>query len=220
MDTVLKSRSGKTHVDEETIKNDAIPGFFRVIHGVLTPEECSQIIHMAENKGFVKAALYTDHLGRDHFSETRKSQRCIIDSFGFAEELWRRIQAVVPPVWHAGGQTVVGLNERLRILKYFPGDEFKPHSDGAYTAPNGDSSKITVLIYLNEGYEGGFTHYNSYEGLIAVVPKIGAVVLQDQALGHCVPPLQTGVKYALRTEVMYRPVPQTSPEYRDFVIKE
>jgi hypothetical protein len=218
MDTVL-SGTAKTFTDAETIKHDAIPGFFRVMHGVLSPEECAQIVHMAENKGFEKAALYTDNAGRDHFSDTRKSLRCIIDSFGFTEELWRRVEAVVPPAWHTAGQTAVGLNERLRILKYHPGDEFKMHSDGAYTAPNGDSSKITLLIYLNEGYEGGFTHYSSYEGMIAVVPKIGAVVLQDQALGHCVPPLQKGVKYALRTEVMYRPIPTGQTEFREFTVK-
>ena len=219
MDTVL-SGTAKTFADAETIKHDAIPGFFRVIHGVLSPEECAQIIHMAENKGFEKAALYTDHTGHDHYSDRRKSQRCIIDSFGFAEELWRRIKAVIPSLWETAhsSPTVVGINERLRILKYHPGDEFKFHSDGAYTAPNGDTSKITILVYLNEGYEGGFTHYSSTEGMIAVVPKIGAVVLQDQGLGHGVPPLEKGVKYALRTEVMYRPVLQTSTEFRDFSV--
>lgn len=218
MDTVL-SVTAKMFVDKETIKHDTIPGFFRVIHGVLSPEECAQIIRMAENKGFEKAALYTDHTGHDHFSDTRKSQRCIIDSFGFAEELWRRVKAVVPTVWHTASQTVVGINERLRILKYHPGDEFKMHSDGAYTAPNSDTSKITILVYLNEGYEGGFTHYSSYEGMIAVVPRVGSVVLQDQALGHYVPPLQKGVKYALRTEVMYRPVPREPSEIREFTVK-
>jgi hypothetical protein len=218
MDTVL-TPEGPVITEEQTVKQDTIPGFFRVARGVLSSEECAQVIAVAEGKGFAKAALYTDVLGRDHFSEKRKSLRCIIDSFGFAERLWERIKAVVPANWKHG-ETVVGLNERLRILKYYPGDEFKPHSDGSYTAPNGDTSKITVLVYLNEGYSGGFTHYSSHEGPIAVVPKIGAVVLQDQALGHWVPPLVEGVKYALRTEVMYRPVPTEPRQFKDIVIRE
>jgi prolyl 4-hydroxylase len=216
MDSVL-APDGQIISADMAIRNEAIPGFFCLLHKVLTVKECDIVIDLVEEKGFVQAALYTDNAGRDHYSSARKSQRCIIDSFTFAEELWRRIQTIVPPVWKHG-EVVVGLNERMRILKYKPGDEFKMHSDGSYTAPNGDTSKITVLVYLNEGYQGGFTHYSSYEGPVAVIPKIGSVILQDQALGHFVPPLQSGIKYALRTEVMYRPPNLSDLQFKEFTI--
>jgi hypothetical protein len=39
---------------------------------------------------------------------------------------------------------------RFRFLRYDPGEYFKPHMDGSYRRDNGDESKITVFIYLNE----------------------------------------------------------------------
>ena len=200
-----------------------IPAYFRILHTVLTPKECSSIITLAESAGFDKAAFYTDHSGTNHYDlDIRRSQRLIVDSHRFVETLWERVKDHVPHIWPDTGSTVVGLNERLRILKYGVGDEFKSHRDGAYIAPNGDSSKITLLIYLNEGYSGGFTHYETIDGVFApVIPRTGSVVLQDQRLLHVVPPLEHGVKYAIRTEVMYRPPPRVfEGEFRVFEVKE
>ena len=39
---------------------------------------------------------------------------------------------------------------RLRILRYDPGDFFKPHYDGSYRRDNGERSYITIQLYLNE----------------------------------------------------------------------
>lgn len=202
MDTVL----GEHRVGECAIVRN-IPGFTQTIQQVLTPSECAAIIQIAEAKGFVPASIYTDATGQEHFSDTRKSSRCIIDSRPFVDRLWERIRHVVPPTWGHTHATCVGLNERLRILRYDPGDEFKPHSDGSYVAPSGAISKITILLYLNEGYEGGYTHFlhESNEAWIPIQPYVGSAVMQDQTLVHFVPPLVSGRKYVVRTEVMYQP---------------
>jgi hypothetical protein len=201
MDTVLAE--SYTIVGSPEIPEN-IPGFLQTLKNVLTPEECTAIIAIAETQGFVPASIYTDVGGREHFSDTRKSSRCIVDSHEFVKRLWTRLAPFVPPTWK--GATCVGLNERLRILRYDPGDEFKPHSDGAYTAPTGAISKITILIYLNEGYKGGYTHFLKEDGSwLAIEPHVGSVAMQDQALVHGVPPLESGRKYAIRTEVMYMP---------------
>lgn len=82
-------------------------------------------------------------------TDVRKSYRCIIDSVPFAEQLWERIKHAVPTTFQRGFQNhdAVGLNERIRVLRlrYYPGDEFKPHTDGQYGAPNGDVLHITPL---------------------------------------------------------------------------
>jgi hypothetical protein len=216
MDTVLS----ESHIivgNAEVPSN--IPGFLQTLKNVLTPEECAAIIDLAEAQGFVQASIYTDVGGREHYSDTRKSSRCIVDSHEFVTRLWARIEPFVPTTWK--GATCVGLNERLRILRYDPGDEFKPHSDGAYTAPSGAISKITVLIYLNEGYKGGYTHFLREDGQswLAIEPHVGSVAMQDQALVHGVPPLESGRKYAIRTEVMYMPK-YTVGAVKEFVVYE
>jgi hypothetical protein len=201
MDTLLAKEIDPPPFAEEVRH---IPGFFKCIPNVLSLDECQALIDLCEEKGFTTASLYTDKDGVEHYSDTRKSQRLILDSVPFAETLWKRIQRHVPTQWKPYEEPV-GLNERLRILKYMPGDEFKPHRDGNFISAEGHISRITLLIYLNEGYEGGFTHYYTHDGLwLGIPPKTGLVVLQDQNLYHCVPPLLNGCKYALRTEVMMR----------------
>ena len=48
-----------------------------------------------------------------------------------------------------------GLNERLRFLRYEPGEKFEPHLDGSFVRTDGDKagdrSFVTVLLYLNTG---------------------------------------------------------------------
>ena len=66
---------------------------------------------------------------------------------------------------------IVGLNERLRFLKYDKGEFFKPHWDGSYKREPveiknekniaqfriREESFVTVLIYLNDNFQGGET---------------------------------------------------------------
>jgi hypothetical protein len=197
-----------------------VPGYARILKEVLTPEECHRLIQIAEARGFVPASIYTDRSGKEYYSDTRKSYRCIIDSQKFVDTLFQRLQSILPQTWKAG-ETIVGLNERLRILRYYPGDYFAPHSDGSYASPCGDISKITILIYLNDGYEGGFTTFRTegeHDEWVSIFPETGMTVAQDQQLLHWVPPLEFGCKYVIRTEVMYRPI-QTQGEYKSVNIR-
>jgi hypothetical protein len=223
--TTVQQKPIDTVLDPEYIPNTDletpahIPGYMHTLQNILTPQECEDICEIAEATGFAAASLYTDGTGREHFSENRKSSRCILDSHMFAERLWRRLGPFMPATW--GSATCVGLNERLRILRYDPGDEFKPHSDGSYSAPGGAISKITVLLYLNAGYEGGFTHFLHEDGTtwVPIEPHVGSAAVQDQALVHGVPPLIRGRKYAIRTEVMYQPVVTVGP-YKEVKVYE
>jgi predicted 2-oxoglutarate/Fe(II)-dependent dioxygenase YbiX len=201
MDTILGQSVGNPVTPQPV--PDIAHGDVVVLRNVLTPEECAAIIRVAEERGFEKAALYNNH-----FSDVRKSQRCIVDSEVFVGALWPRLQHAVPPKW--GWQFVLDsqhpLNERLRILRYDPGDYFLPHRDGQYMSDSsGSISQITILLYLNEGYRGGYTEFKTTAGdWCPVVTGVGDVVLMDQTVSHHVPALLEGVKYSLRTEVMYK----------------
>ena len=199
MDTILTIREAA----QQVLSVDGVDGFLQIIPNVLTPEECQQIIREGEQKGFLPASLYTDKAGVEHFSELRKSYRCIIDSIPFAQMLWNRLEPFIPKRLSDGWE-VKGINERLRLLRYTKGDEFLPHTDGTYQNAASHMSKITILIYLNTGYKGGFTNFKNNQGSwTAILPEVGMVAIQDQGLLHCVPPLEEGTKYVLRTEVMY-----------------
>ena len=174
------------------------------------------LIDAAEAHGFKRASLYTDLFGKEYFSDTRKSERCIVDSVPFVAVLEERLRPLLPPDFRSG--KLKGMNERLRFLKYTAGDEFKPHIDGSYTADDGAISKITILIYLNADYTGAYTEFAGETTWIPVIPETGMVVLQDQSLLHRVPPLLTGCKYVIRTEVMYYPPAPNKSEFKEITV--
>jgi len=75
------------------------------------------------------------------------------------------------------------------------------------------------MIYLNSGghwmnisYEGGSTMFLSYYslGFTEYVPKSGSILVFDHELLHEGARLKEGVKYAIRTDVMYRHQGSTS----------
>ncbi|KAF9279228.1 hypothetical protein BGZ88_000093 [Linnemannia elongata] len=127
---------------------------------VLTPQECQAMIQRTESLGYDVALVNVGGTGAGagagiHMPGYRDGKRCIVDDVQFVRELWERVKAHVPPVWE--GRPVVGMNERLRFLKYHPGDQFAPHMDGEYrrTDGSGDVTKITIQFYLNGGEKDG-----------------------------------------------------------------
>ncbi len=108
----------------------------------------------------------------------------------------------------------VGLNERLRFFKYEPGDYFRPHSDGRFTEGSDDgiylasapTSFLTVMVYLNAPERGGDTRFlPPYGGGVAVAPAAGSALIFDHRLRHEGCMLEAGLKYAIRTDVMFVP---------------
>ena len=66
---------------------------------------------------------------------------------------------------------------------------------------------MTVLLYLNEGYQGGFTTiYDSAGRALPVAPRTGMALVHHHRVWHEVPMLREGVKHVIRTDVMYERV--------------
>jgi hypothetical protein len=65
---------------------------------------------------------------------------------------------------------------------------------------------MTIMIYLNEGFTGGCTQFldpKNESNSNDVVPKTGQALLFDHLIYHAGAPLTEGVKYAIRTDVMF-----------------
>ena len=64
-------------------------------------------------------------------------------------------------------------------------------------------------MYLNEGFEGGETTFLNYSGSeehVRCVPRTGMVLIFQHDILHEGSRLEKGRKYAVRTDVMYRPL--------------
>ena len=178
------------------------------ISGLFTREECDALIQRGEDLGYDKASIRTSG-GPKMMSKIRNNDRAEFTDTAFASELWARVEACVPPV--LDGARATGLYPEFRFYRYDPGQRFKRHVDGAVDMPNGDRSKLTFLIYLNQGYDGGDTVFSTYEygaGDVIVherrvVPQTGMVLVFRHELKHEGEELTAGRKYVLRTDVLY-----------------
>ena len=194
------------------LKKVCIPDQIFTLSNVLSPEECAEYIALSEHIGYTAAGLT---VGQDEYMmapNVRNNDRVILDDQERAADLWHRIAEYVPSridQWSA-----IGLNERLRFYRYDPGQRFALHGDGSYRRKNGDMSRLTFMIYLNDGFEGGETCFylaNPYLKLIdssgapdvSVVPTEGMALCFRHELRHEGAPVIRGRKYVLRSDVMY-----------------
>ena len=117
--------------------------------------------------------------------------------------MYKRIAHIIPNKYN--DMEFSEINPRFRFLKYNNGDFFAKHTDEHYKNDKNEISLITVLIYLNDDYEGGNTKFLFDDvNEISITPKIGLICLMDQNILHEVPNIKNGVKYVIRTELMYK----------------
>lgn len=95
-----------------------------LLFNVFTPEECKEWIEVTEQRQYSPALL---NLGSQQvlMTDVRDSDRCIIDDTHMAQKLYERIKSFLPNELY--NCKLVGLNERLRFLRYDKGQKFEPH---------------------------------------------------------------------------------------------
>lgn len=174
-----------------------------ILRNVFSKAECEEYIKKTEQMGYEDALVNIGGGRQLAMKDVRNNTRCIWDSFEEADRIWQRIRQHIPETW--AKKKVMGLNERLRFLRYDPGEYFAPHMDGTYQRENGERSYITVQLYLNEGFKGGSTTFMDFaeEGRIEVVPETGMVLVFQHDIMHEGSVLIKGRKYNMRTDVMY-----------------
>ncbi|KDO28596.1 hypothetical protein SPRG_06452 [Saprolegnia parasitica CBS 223.65] len=178
-----------------------------ILDNVLTPRECLQLIAFSEASGYERAFLNVGGGRQEYRPDVRNNDRCILDDVETAEILWRRLNEYLPSTFD--GRTLVGINERLRFLRYDVGHEFKPHYDGTYDRGNGEYSVLTIQVYLNDVASGGGTGLwldDSSDEPVLVEPRPGRVLIfAHEPVCHSGEPVLHGRKYAIRSDIMSRP---------------
>ena len=95
-----------------------------ILLNVFTPEECQRWIEVSEERGYTPALV---NLGSRQglMTDVRNNDRCMIDDVAMVQIIFERIKFSLPNVWK--DHQLIGLNERLRFLRYVPGQKFEPH---------------------------------------------------------------------------------------------
>lgn len=196
----MPSESGVEELTVETLSADPP---VRLLRALLRPLECAYLIERAAP--LLAPSSILDPSGRAMPHPVRTSSGM---NFGPTEEdpvvhrLNRRIAA-------ASG-TDVECGEPLHILRYVPGQEFRPHVDALAGADN--QRAWTMLVYLNAGYSGGETRFDllgittkgeAGDALLFrnAIPGAGA----DPRMRHAGLPVTEGVKWLASRWIRERP---------------
>ncbi|KAG8998902.1 hypothetical protein FRB94_006612 [Tulasnella sp. JGI-2019a] len=211
-----------------------------VIDNLFTPADCQKLLDAAESAKEWEVAQ-VNGIGGFGYTDIsyRNSQRILYDDFDLADWILEKlrpyvgeIESVDPERHHmmtrsmqerkAMGYRVPApvqlsrVNERLRYLKYGPGQYFRRHCDGGYYTPDEtEVSYYTLQLYLNgdaESLQGGATRFfsswkgrNNPEKHLDVNPRAGRVLIFEQdGLLHAGEDVVHGTKITIRSEFMYR----------------
>lgn len=170
---------------------------------LLSPAECRHVASVAA--AVMEPSLVIDPGGKAVANPVR---RCDNGTIGPTREdlVVRAINLRIA----SASDTDVARGEPLTVLRYAPGQEYRPHFDAL---PNVANQRVkTVLIYLNEGFGGGETLFLS-NGL-KVTPRAGDAILFDNTMTggsvdklsrHAGLPVTHGVKWLATRWIRAKP---------------
>eukprot|EP01126_Amoeba_proteus_P066217 TRINITY_DN9535_c0_g2_i1.p1 TRINITY_DN9535_c0_g2~~TRINITY_DN9535_c0_g2_i1.p1 ORF type:complete len:239 (+),score=29.68 TRINITY_DN9535_c0_g2_i1:79-717(+) len=176
------------------------------LENVVSPEYCTYLIDLSERGGYERATLSVEDSIKIE-SDIRTGFRHVHDDPEIAGLIFEKIKPHLPEEWNSSGlieRKLLCVNERLRFLRYTPGQYFARHMDGWFSRKNGERSWLTLQLYLNEGFQGGETTIILDSGLrIPIIPKTGMVLIFQHDIVHEGSVLLGGTKYTIRSDIMY-----------------
>lgn len=126
------------------------------VNNVLTKDECRQIIQFSEDVGYHQAQINTLG-GKKTNKKRRNNSRFVFKNAQLASQIWNAIERFVPSF---SGFQSIGLSSKFKIYRYHPGEKFSWHQDGVVSKGMYELSKLTLLVYLSDGFEGGCTEFS------------------------------------------------------------
>ena len=177
-----------------------------LIEDVLTPQHCRKVIRTMDNSTTKSAGIllntidnqvrHTDILqlgGKDKTSKT--INQLILGQLSLVKRLLFEEYGIKFPY-----------AEPCSILRYGPQQFYKRHVDNILLASRFQELEqglptrdISVVGYLNDGFEGGQTYFDRQA--VSVEPKAGAVLVFPSYFSHPHQslPVRSGTKYAFTT---------------------
>jgi prolyl 4-hydroxylase len=166
-----------------------------VVQGLFSAEEC-RYLQLLANPWLEPAMIYASdgsHVRDPH----RDSDHMVVTPM--AEDLV--VQAVNRCIAAATG-TEYGWGEPLHVLRYRPGQQYRPHHDARGDVPLEKRRIATALIYLNDAYEGGETNFpelgitvRGAVGDMLIFRNLMADRLPDPRMTHAGLPVARGEKW-------------------------
>jgi prolyl 4-hydroxylase len=196
----------------KTLLHNAVP-YPYLLHNFLNDAECKHVITLCNDR--FKRSTTTTSDGKDVPHSVRTSHSC---QFSESETpILRKIEeraaiACRVPVSHIEG---------LQVVRYHPGQKYDAHNDWFHHEKIDNQRYKTILIYLNDDFEGGSTDFVHSSVDKKVNPKKGDALywhnswltpesnykdyLCFEEAKHQGSPPTSGVKYAVNVWVRLKP---------------
>ncbi len=171
------------------------------VDDALPVADCESYIARIRESEAAEVAPIVGHHGEEVDLAVRNNTRVMWDDEVEANVLLARVADGLPPALL--GMKLVGANPRLRLYRYDPGQKHGAHWDSVVELDGGVKSLLTLVFYLNDGFEGGATEFPELEK--SIVPRTGRALLFQHRILHEATAVKVGTKYVLRTDVLYRP---------------
>jgi prolyl 4-hydroxylase len=137
------------------------------IYDILTEKECQNAIDLAERTGLNIDTKFT-RSSENGYKIENKSGLFTRDSDPVYEKI-SKITSILSKI-------PIEEQEPAMVAKYIPGGRISPHFDPCSPGSAGCSKrKVTHLIYLNDNFEGGETHFVNLN--LKIKPETGKSIL-------------------------------------------
>jgi prolyl 4-hydroxylase len=157
---------------EYKVLHDSKPRVMTLIN-FMTPEECKHVLALCADRYKRSGVMQND--GNTGVEDVRTSHSCFIREA--QDDVVRRIESKAAK---AAGVNVDQI-EGLQIVRYYPGEKYDAHNDWFHHGDKDTQEKnqryVTILVYLNDDFEGGTTDFVNLG--LKVKPVKGNAVMWD-----------------------------------------
>lgn len=180
---------------EITISNP-VPGIYTL--PLLTPATCAHLITQASEQDAWQTAGVVKRESHGESEVKTGVRSASLRAFDETTDLWRllhppinqTIRPLVKKVWKRDFPT----HSPFQVVRYQAGDFYLAHRD---TGPHNAGRYFTVVLYLNDNFEGGGTYFP--DANFTVLPKTGKALLFPSDFLHQAERVLKGTKYAAVT---------------------
>ena len=152
-----------------------------VLDGLILRTECDDLIARARAQGFSRA--------RQRAAGRENEESFIIDR-DVTGALLERLSVVSP---------ARRIDDLVEIYRYGIGDSISEHSDGPCRMVDDGISAATLLIYLNDGFDGGETVFPKLD--LAIRPVCTRALVFAHGVPHAARHVTAGEKFVARVNI-------------------
>lgn len=172
------------------------------IDGFWDKDICESIIKLAETANVFpkQETVLKQHSLEDNLN-SRDDFKIFLDNQQIADSIYEYLRPYLKCIKYDLYKHS-GIHSKLRIYKYIPGQEFKRHRDGGVSISQNEESFYSLLLYLNDNFDGGNTLFDTCE----IKPKQGRVTFFPHILQHSGKLVTKGFKYVLRGNIIFKKI--------------